>query len=253
MYGYIYMTTNLINGLAYIGKHKSSEFDSNYKGSGIYLNRAISKYGYENFYTEMLCPCFSESELNDEERFLISYFGAQSDTSFYNIAPGGYGGFAPGENHPHYHRSPSESTRRKLSESLKGRKFTDDHRRNLSKSVAIARTGISLSEAHKESIRKAVLGESNPFYGKHHSDSTRKSISNSLSGRQLSESTREKISKSMSGSNNPRYGVVVSESTRKKMSESSKNRIREFHLICKKCHKEFVSKGPNRHYCDDCK
>lgn len=253
MYGYVYMTTNLVVGSAYIGKHKSIEFDPNYKGSGLYLNRAINKYGHENFYTEMLCPCFSKSELNAEERFLIDYFGAQSDTSFYNLAPGGYGGFAAGQHHPHYNKHPSESTRIKLSKARKGRKFTAEHRANLSKSISNARIGITLSPEHKESIRSAVLGESNPFYGKHHSASTRESISNSLSGRHLPESTKMKISESMSGANNPRYGVTVSESTRKKMSDASKNRIREFHLICKNCHKEFISRGPNRHYCDDCK
>ena len=34
MYGYIYITTNLINGMKYIGKHKASMFDPAYKGSG---------------------------------------------------------------------------------------------------------------------------------------------------------------------------------------------------------------------------
>ena len=34
MKGYIYETTNLINGKKYIGKHKSNKFDHNYYGSG---------------------------------------------------------------------------------------------------------------------------------------------------------------------------------------------------------------------------
>ena len=58
MYGYIYITTNIINNKKYIGKHKSLEFDENYKGSGIRLNQAINKYGINNFTTIILEQCF---------------------------------------------------------------------------------------------------------------------------------------------------------------------------------------------------
>lgn len=45
MYGYIYETTNLINGKKYIGKRVKPKFDGNYKGSGKVLKHAIEKYG----------------------------------------------------------------------------------------------------------------------------------------------------------------------------------------------------------------
>ena len=67
VYGYIYETTNLVNGHKYIGQHASSEFDPNYKGSGKLLWQAIHKYGWDNFKARMLCPCFSQEELDDEE------------------------------------------------------------------------------------------------------------------------------------------------------------------------------------------
>ena len=57
MYGYIYKTTNLLNGKIYVGKHKWSKegcLDENYLGSGTYLTRAIDKYGKENFICEIL-------------------------------------------------------------------------------------------------------------------------------------------------------------------------------------------------------
>lgn len=34
MYGYIYVTTNLINGRKYIGQHAKPEFDESYYGIG---------------------------------------------------------------------------------------------------------------------------------------------------------------------------------------------------------------------------
>ena len=54
MYGYIYLTTNLINGRVYVGKHKSSKYDSSYYGSGKAIKNALKKYGVENFSNEIL-------------------------------------------------------------------------------------------------------------------------------------------------------------------------------------------------------
>ena len=52
---YIYKTTNLLNDKIYIGKKVYRKKDDNwYLGSGIYLNRAIKKYGRENFKKEIL-------------------------------------------------------------------------------------------------------------------------------------------------------------------------------------------------------
>ena len=90
MYGYIYLTTNLVNGKRYIGRHKSNIFDPTYIGSGIRLGLAINKYGRENFKTEILEECTSETDLNLKEEFYIKKFNAVEDTNFYNIQHGGY-------------------------------------------------------------------------------------------------------------------------------------------------------------------
>lgn len=93
MFGYIYLTTNLINNKMYIGKHKSQSFDINYYGSGKILKQAISKYGIENFKNEILYKADSNEELNIyEKRYIKEYrekFGRQN---LYNIANGRDGG-----------------------------------------------------------------------------------------------------------------------------------------------------------------
>ena len=46
MYGYIYLTINLINNKKYIGQHRANEFTSKYKGSGKILTKAFKKIWY---------------------------------------------------------------------------------------------------------------------------------------------------------------------------------------------------------------
>lgn len=95
MIGYIYLTTNIINGKKYIGKRQKSKFDNNYIGSGIYLSKAIKKYGKENFTCEILEECNSVEELSLQEQYWISYYNAVNDPTYYNLAKGGVGGQTP--------------------------------------------------------------------------------------------------------------------------------------------------------------
>ena len=56
LYGFIYITTNHINGKKYIGQKrydKNNKWKS-YLGSGIHLKRAINKYGADNFSKEII-------------------------------------------------------------------------------------------------------------------------------------------------------------------------------------------------------
>jgi len=71
---YNYITTNLINGKQYIGKHSTNNIDDDYLGSGAMLRRAIKKYGKQNFKREILCMCKSDSEaLENEEKYISEY------------------------------------------------------------------------------------------------------------------------------------------------------------------------------------
>lgn len=92
MYHFIYKTTNLVNGKIYIGKHSSKTLDDNYLGSGVVLQKAILKYGRENFKREIL-ELFDTSDeaLIRESEIVTKEFINRPDV--YNAKPGGKGGW----------------------------------------------------------------------------------------------------------------------------------------------------------------
>lgn len=93
---YIYEIKNLINGKTYIGKHKyennkTPETDS-YMGSGLFIKKAIEKYGIENFKKRILLHNINTiQEVNFLERYFISMYRKYGQAE-YNIADGGDGG-----------------------------------------------------------------------------------------------------------------------------------------------------------------
>lgn len=94
MYGFIYITTNNLDGKKYIGQKSYSMPNwKRYLGSGIYLKRAIKKYGRENFSREIIEECETREELNEREKYWIKYYDATNSDDFYNIAHGGDGGW----------------------------------------------------------------------------------------------------------------------------------------------------------------
>lgn len=94
MYGFIYKTTNNVNGKMYIGKRtydKDGKW-ATYLGSGILLKRAVQKYGEDKFSRTILQECKDKNELNSSEKYWIDYYNATQNDMFYNISSGGDGG-----------------------------------------------------------------------------------------------------------------------------------------------------------------
>lgn len=176
MYGYVYITTNKINGKQYIGKHRAKKFDLNYKGSGKYLLRAFNKYGRDNFECSVLCWCNSLSELNACEIDYIKKFDAVNSDDFYNLASGGEGHtakFSPESklklSISHLGYVPTETARQHMREAaLKRAKrkpykhkhpMTEEHKRKIVESrrknntyVVSEETRNRMSQAHKNQI-----------------------------------------------------------------------------------------------------
>lgn len=65
-YGFIYITTNTINGMRYIGMNSS--FNKYYLGSGKYLLCAVKKYGRDNFIVKPIYYAKTKDELVFAER-----------------------------------------------------------------------------------------------------------------------------------------------------------------------------------------
>lgn len=87
---YIYQIKNLVNGKLYIGKHSTNDVNDGYFGSGTLINRAIKKYGIENFRKSILAFFDSEDEAYLQEKLLVNEtFVEREDT--YNLTCGGFG------------------------------------------------------------------------------------------------------------------------------------------------------------------
>jgi len=67
-YYFLYKTTNKINGRYYIGIHGTNDMDDGYLGSGVFLEKAIKKYGKDNFSRIILKYVNNYEELNKLER-----------------------------------------------------------------------------------------------------------------------------------------------------------------------------------------
>ena len=91
-FGYVYKTTNKINGKIYIGLKQKSTFDTSYLGSGNLIQRSIKKYGKDAFRVEVLDWAPDKKSLDLLEQYYIKMYRATDNSIGYNIANGGQGG-----------------------------------------------------------------------------------------------------------------------------------------------------------------
>lgn len=91
MFGYVYLTTNLVTNKIYIRQHKSSTFDTSYYGSGKYLLNSIRKHGIENFKCELIEWCKDSKTLDEREIYYIEKYNSRNLEIGYNITRGGNG------------------------------------------------------------------------------------------------------------------------------------------------------------------
>lgn len=224
-YGYVYLTTNLLNNKKYVGVHKAKEFDPMYKGSGKILWKAIEKHGWDNFKVEILKWCFSKEDLFESERIEIENRNAVLSEEYYNIMPGGYGG----DNKSYLTEEEYASYIEKIRQSKINRPLTEKE------------------SEHLEKMHKI-------WKGQHHTEESKQKSRESNLGQKRSDSTRKHLSENhadVSGKNNPFYGKKHSEETRRKIKENSgvkgkiwvTNKVDQEILITPAEFNDYVSKG----------
>lgn len=235
MYGYIYKTTNLLNGKIYIGQHTESKFNQKYLGSGLRLKDSIRKHGRENFKVELIEKCDSYEELNNREKYWISFFNSENSKIGYNLCAGGVAPRYDGENHPMYGRHHSneskeknrqshlgkicsEETKRKIGMKQKGKVISQEQRM----AISMAMTGKHLSDEHKRKISEANMGRKQ----KPVCEETREKLRKANLGKQLTEETRRKMSESHKGKFTPGNNKHRSEETKRRLSEAWSNKPR---------------------------
>ena len=219
MLGYIYKITNLKNKKVYIGQHKKlnnslTELDKSYWASGIKINNALNKYGYENFIREILCWCDSQEELNTKEIFYIKEYNSTDDNIGYNIVEGGCAGnlvegYSEEELKAHYNKISKGNIKAWEDSTIRNKyiksfsKRGEDWKNKISKSLT-GRKGTPMKEETKQKLREINLGNkyglgNKSRTGQTFSKETLKKMSERAKQVKHTEEWNEKVSLSLKG------------------------------------------------------
>ena len=167
----IYQITNLVNGKIYIGKHETYNLEDRYFGSGKCLAKAKEKYGLENFEFKILIDLKNKEEMNLLEKMVVSEeFCKRKDT--YNINVGGEGGWTYVNDELHCNGNQQwckNFDKAKINaRQEKAVKTQKQNRENYTPEERQAYLQM------KHDI--ALMGFSQSFKGKHHTEETRRKI-----------------------------------------------------------------------------
>lgn len=227
MYGYIYKTTNLVNGKIYVGQHKSNCFDAKYYGSGKILKQAISKFGIDSFICELIEWCETKEQIEEREIFWIAKYDSCNPNIGYNISEGGFVPRLLGKNHPMFGKHPSDASKEKnriAHIGVKQSQETKDKRtktlQRINKNKQLYKKLKWIDEHHLCEQCGSIMLEkygSGRFCDK---NCLRKHQASIMSNRKMSDTTREKLSQSHLGSCGYWKNKHRDEATRLKIHET---------------------------------
>ena len=191
---FIYIITNTQTGEQYVGQKSKMDNWDRYWGSGYLIKKAIKQLGTQCF-TKAIVEnnIATQSDLNERERYWIQYYNTMRPNG-YNLSSGGE--CVAGRRHSEETKrkigqsnaialigvSPSKAARQKISKKLTGRKLSDETKRKIS----AARKGMRFSENHIENMRLSR-------YGKHPSEETRRKRAASMMGKKHTPESIQKM------------------------------------------------------------
>lgn len=197
----IYKITNIINNKVYIGKTTRPSFLERIhqhiigakaimcgkNDNPTHLQKAINKYGVNNFKFEKLCSCKTEETLNILETAFIKKYKSYISNFGYNKTMGGDGNKhtvetiekVTGENNPFYGKHHTEETKQLMSQIWEER-LADSNYIHPAK-------GRKFKEESKEKFKQTELERYGGYHwkGRKHKEETKQAISESSKNRIL--------------------------------------------------------------------
>lgn len=156
---------------------------------------------------------------------------------------------ARGDTHPCYNTSLSEEHKEIIRKAQTGRQVSEITKNKMSNS----RKGKKHSTETKNKLSENQTGTKNSFYGKKHSAETIEKIKSSNTGKKDSDETRMKKSLSKLGNSNGKNSMLGkrhSQNTIEAMRNAALNRKK---IMCPHCRKEVAVNVANRWHFDNCK
>lgn len=174
----LYEVRNTLNDKIYIGIHKTNNLNDDYLGSGKLIDRAIKKYGKDNFTKKIIETFDNLEEARKKEKELVNEdFIKRDDT--YNIAIGGGLGGKELNGLSFSGRKHSLETKEKIRIALTDKNYlTEKGRQSIihnnktnevrKQKLREAFSGIPKTEEHKKKISQSLLGKSPKKYKRKH-------------------------------------------------------------------------------------
>jgi len=226
-YNYVYRIKNKILNKHYYGvrgcnaepkldlgvKYFSSSYDEEFRND--------QKNHPENYKYKIVRICSTRDEADALEIKLQEKFNVGINESFYNKA-----------------------TRTSTGFTFSGGKHTPETRLKISE----AKTGVPLSDEHKQKLSEAKTGENHPMYGKELSAEHKQKLSEAHKGVPLSDEHKQKLSEANKGAKH-------TPETKQKMSEANKGVPKgpQEQVQCPHCGKIGGISNMKRYHFDNCK